>query len=187
MSDRFVTIASYASTPEAEMAKNLLETEGIAAFLAGEMTASTLTAFAGAAAEVRLQVREEDAARAVSLLATASAGATLDEDWEAQAERGLCVCSLCGMVIPVAESVCPACGTPSNRITTDRRDTWTKPPRRSDSQGVTKIDQVQSGAPRPGLGSTGQEAGASASPAGKGCAVLLLALPLLAVWFFLCR
>src|SRR5947209_2576738 len=61
MSDRLVIIASYASTPEAQMAKNLLEAEGIPAFLAGELSANVLTGVMGVSGEVRLQVRAEDA------------------------------------------------------------------------------------------------------------------------------
>src|SRR5262249_47731964 len=39
MSDRLVTVASFVFTPEAEMAKNLLEAEGIPAFIAGGLAA----------------------------------------------------------------------------------------------------------------------------------------------------
>src|SRR5437763_1072174 len=122
MANRFVTVASYAFTPEAQMAKNLLESEGIPVFLAGEMTAETLM---GLGDEVHLQVREQDARRAVSLLASVDAG-TLDEDWETKAERdaGVWTCPLCGTPVKKGFKVCPDCQTPNEHITTDRRDTF---------------------------------------------------------------
>ena len=56
MPERFVTVATYGAPLEAEMAKNLLETEGIASFLEGDLTAS---AFFGNSALglIRLQRR----------------------------------------------------------------------------------------------------------------------------------
>ena len=128
MSDHFVTVASFAFTPEAQMAKNLLEAEGIPAFLAGELAANVLT---NAAGEAHLQVREQDAQRAVRLLASASAQASLDHDWETQAERGVWTCPLCGTAYALGDNVCPACGTSNPGITTDRGATWTDPRRRS--------------------------------------------------------
>src|SRR4051794_31664637 len=94
MSDRLVTVASYTFAPEAQMARNLLEAEGVPAFLAGEMTAEVLV---GVGDEVHLQVREQDARRAVSILASVSGEAELDEDWEAQAVSGADIwpCPLC--------------------------------------------------------------------------------------------
>jgi hypothetical protein len=182
MSDRFVTIASFAFPPEAQMAKNLLESEGIPAILSGEMTATTLTGVLGQAGEVHLQVRDQDAGRAVSLLASVSAQASLDEDWETQAEAGLCVCSVCGMAVPRTESACPACGTPNERITTDRRNTWPAPARRPDSEAVKKNDQVQASAPGP----VNPEPAGTPEPVPargrSGCAVLLIALLVVPVW-----
>ena len=181
MSDRFVTIASYAWTPEAQMAKNVLEAEGILAFLAGEMTSDALTGFVGQAAEVQLQVHEKDAARAAALLASVSAETSLDEDWESQAERGLCLCSLCGTAIPLEEGACPACGTANERITTARHDTRPGPARRADAEMVKKSDQVQPQPPRPKLASAAPGPDTGVPPARKGCA-LFLALPLLPLW-----
>src|SRR5947209_18448617 len=108
MSDRFVTVASYTFPPEAQMARNLLEAEGIPAVLANEMTGD---AFAGMGDPIHLQVKAADARRAVSALAAASAEAALDEDWEAQAEGGAGVwpCPLCGGPVSNRLTVCPAC------------------------------------------------------------------------------
>jgi hypothetical protein len=182
MSDRFVTVASYALMPEAQMARNFLEAEGVPAFLAGEETASTLTGLG--LGEVHLQVRDQDAARAASLLASVAAQATLDEDWEAQAEKGLFLCSLCGMALGRRTGTCPACGTANDRITTDRCDTWTASPRRPSPapQGTTS-EQVQEETPRP---VTDRAAGPAepdvASQARRGCAVVLVALLVVLFW-----
>src|SRR2546423_10275041 len=98
MSDRLVTVASFSVPYEADLARGLLETEGITAFLAGDMAASTLAGVGGPIGRVDLQVRETDAQRAAGILAVCAAEATLDEDWETQAEEGadVWVCSLCG-------------------------------------------------------------------------------------------
>jgi hypothetical protein len=178
MSDRFVTIASYAWPPEAQLAKNLLESEGIAAFLAGEEAATTLTRLAGPASEVRLQVREEDAPRAVSLLAAASAEGSLDEDWEAQAERDWRACPVCGTALPTGQTRCPDCGTADDRITTGRGAVTARPP---DPVAGKADDRVRAEPPRPAP-AVPAGAEASAAPGGQGCAALFLGLPLLALW-----
>jgi hypothetical protein len=173
MSDRFVTIASYAWTPEAQLARNLLETEGIQAFLLGELTADALTGLAG---EAHLQVREQDAARATSILAAVSAKVSLDENWEAQAERGLCPCAVCGIAMQRGESVCPACGEPNTRITTDRTGTWASRARQHDAEGVKKSAQEQANAPRSTLPEAVEDAEPMVPASRAGCAVLLFAL-----------
>jgi hypothetical protein len=181
MSDRFVTVASYAFTPEAQIAKNLLEAEGIPAFLVGELAANAMT---GAMGEARLQVREEDAPRAVSLLAAAAARVRFDEDWEARAEKDASVCALCGIALPTGATTCPACGTSNARITTDRRDTWAARPREPASEGMKPNDQVQAESPRQGLHGQAVPETDSATSA-KGCAVVLVVLPIVALWLIL--
>jgi hypothetical protein len=168
MSDRVVTIASFAFTPEAEMAKNLLETEGIPAFLAGELSANLLN---NAAGEVQLQVRAQDAQRAVAVLAAAEA--TLDDDWETQTERGVWTCPICGTAVPLDERVCPACHTSNPGITTEDQhgrtalDRW-----ESGADRVQKADPIQEGitpAPLPKA-----EAEETSSPRALGCVVLFV-------------
>ncbi len=168
MPDRFVTVASYAWTPEAQIAKNLLESEGIPAFVAGEQVANV---FSGVVGEAQLQVREEDAPRAVSLLAAAAARVSLDANWEAQAERGVKPCTVCGMAYAIGEGVCPACGTADERITADRRGTWAPGAGKPASEGVKTGDQVQGEAPRTVLRGADKEA-----RGGSGCAVLVVAM-----------
>lgn len=175
MSDHLVTVASFAFTTEAQLAKNLLESEGIPAFVAGALAADVL---ASAAGEAQLQVRAQDAQRAVSLLADVAAKAELADDWETQAESGVWTCSLCGTAVRLGVTVCPACRTANPGITTDRRDVQTdldRGPRGSDQ--VKKGDQIQGSRPQPLLPDTegGREARAPQGTAG--CVVLILALP----------
>jgi hypothetical protein len=181
MADRFVTVASYVSAVEAQMAKNFLEAEGIHVFLAGAMTAETLV---GLGDEVHLQVRQRDARRAVSLLAIAAAEASLDDDWETQAEQGAGVwtCPLCGTPVSKNVNVCPACQTPNESITTDRRDTWAGSSRpREVAAGEKPSEQVQGEAPRPAPRSADEKP--EAAPAqGAGCAVVVIVWVALKLW-----
>ncbi len=181
MSDRFVIVASYHFPLEAQMAKNLLETEGIHAFLAGELTGDTLN---GLGQEVHLQVHEQDARRAVSVLASVSAEASLDDDWEARAESGAGVwtCSLCGTPVPLDVAVCPACQTPNANVTTNRLDTWTAAARARRQPDEPKSGQVQAEPPRspPTGAAEGREGPAPKS--GAGCLVLFCVLTVLPAW-----
>ncbi len=174
MSDRLVTIASFAFTPEAQMAKNLLESEGIPAIVAGELTAD---AFAGAAGEAKLQVRAEDAQRAVSLLAETAAQASLDDDWETQAEGGVWICPLCGTAGRLGAQVCTACQTANPGITPDRRDVRTDRDRwQRGADQAKKGNQIQEARPRPLLPDAEVDE-ASHTQGQAGCVVLLFVLP----------
>jgi Putative prokaryotic signal transducing protein len=116
MSDKFVTVANYYQSFVAQLAKNLLENEGIDSMLTGELASEG--AFGRALGDqIVLQVHEEDAQRAASILATAEA-AHLDEDWEEQAESGanVWVCSICGEPVSNHLSRCYSCETPRDSI-----------------------------------------------------------------------
>jgi hypothetical protein len=76
-----VTIASYDRVAEARLAKNLLEAEGIAAFLEGD-AASDLFHLTS---EVKLQVAEEHAVEARELLQAAEKH-ELSEETEKEAD-----------------------------------------------------------------------------------------------------
>ncbi len=65
MSQRLVTVATYQDPVGAAMARNVLESEGIAAYLLDEMTVVT---FAGAIGGIMLQVAPADLERAETLL-----------------------------------------------------------------------------------------------------------------------
>ncbi len=179
MSEQLVTIASFAFTPEAQLAKNLLESEGIPAFLAGELAAEAL---ASAAGEARLQVRAQDAQRAVSLLAEVAAQASLDDDWETQAESGVWTCPLCGTAAPLGTNVCPACRTANPAITTAPRE---RPPdierRPSGTEQVKTGNQIQESKPRPLLPDAEVGNKVNAPNGAAGCGVVLFGL----LWLWL--
>lgn len=63
-----VTIATFSTPVEAEMAKLKLESEGIMCFLADETLSSFAPHYTYMSGGVRLQVVEEDARRAIELL-----------------------------------------------------------------------------------------------------------------------
>ena len=63
-----VTVASYPEASEAELAKERLELEGVAAFVIGGQTAGVMPFLPGATGLVRLQVASTDAERAREIL-----------------------------------------------------------------------------------------------------------------------
>ncbi|HEY7330914.1 MAG TPA: hypothetical protein VH592_24955 [Gemmataceae bacterium] len=118
MSEKFVTVATYNRTPEAHLAKNLLEEEGIASMLSGELTADMLPfGQAGGGDQIVLQVPESAAQRAASILAIVAA-AKLEDNWEDEAESGsdVWICSICGEPISNRLSMCYSCQTPRESI-----------------------------------------------------------------------
>ncbi len=67
MSNAFVTIATFASPVDAELAKMRLKAEGISVFLANSLTSGMLIHLPDLAS-TRLQVKEKDAEQAVAIL-----------------------------------------------------------------------------------------------------------------------
>ena len=125
MREKFVTVATYHRTSEAHLAKNLLEEEGIASTLSGELTADMLPfGQAGGGDQIVLQVPESAAQHAAGILATVAA-AKLDDNWEDEAESGsdVWICSICGEPISNRLSICYSCQTAREGIrTTTPRD-----------------------------------------------------------------
>ncbi len=121
MSDKYITVKTFNKSFEAQLAKNLLENEGIESILGGEMASDVFFGSLAVGDQIVLQVREEEVPRATGLLAAAEAEAKLDDDWEAQAESGAGVwtCSLCGEPISNRLSVCYSCQTPRESIRAD--------------------------------------------------------------------
>jgi hypothetical protein len=118
MSDTFVTVMTFNRGYEAQLAKNLLENEGINSMLSGELTADMLPfGQAGGGDQIALQVHEDNAQRATGILAVVAA-AKLDDDWEKQAESGadVWICSLCGEPVSNHLSRCYSCETPRDSI-----------------------------------------------------------------------
>jgi predicted amidophosphoribosyltransferase len=80
---------------QAQMIKSLLESDGIDSMLSGEALRLTHGLTIDGLAEVRILVREEDAARASDIIAS------LD---------GITLCPRCGRPAYVADETCPRCG-----------------------------------------------------------------------------
>jgi Putative prokaryotic signal transducing protein len=68
--DDLITVASYPDSAEAELAKERLELEGVAAFVIGGQTAGVMPFLTGPTGGVRLQVGRLDADRAREILGT---------------------------------------------------------------------------------------------------------------------
>lgn len=160
MADKFVTVATYNLPYEAELAKNLLENEGIQSFLTGGLTADTLFGNAGLADQVRLQVREDDARRAAGLLAVHAA--SVDADWEDRAEHDpdVWVCSLCGAPVSNQLTTCHGCQTPRASIRADRPPLPAPPP-----DAVRRRDEIaERPAPSPTTATPGAPAAGDEEP-----------------------
>lgn len=115
MTDEFTKVATYNQSFEAQLAKNLLENEGIDSVLAGELTSDALFGNVGLGDQIVLKVRQEDAQRAAGILAVVAA-AKLDDNWEEQAESGVWLCTICGEPIRNNLTVCYSCQTPREGI-----------------------------------------------------------------------
>lgn len=117
MSDRLVSVMNFGNSFEAQMAKNLLEREGITSTVTGELASDLLLGSVLAGQHVSLLVHENDAQRAVALLAEVE----LNKDWEDEAESGsdVWICSICGEPISNRLSICFACQTPREAIRAD--------------------------------------------------------------------
>ncbi len=121
MAENFVTVATFHRSFEAQMAKNLLESEGIPSIVSGEITADMLPlGQGGAKGQIDLQVRSDDAQRAAVILAEVAA-AKVEGNWEEQSESGagVWICSICGEAISNRLSMCYACQTPREGIRAD--------------------------------------------------------------------
>lgn len=105
MSDRLVTIATFFDFSEVHFVRGLLESAGIECYLGGENAARLAGVLAPLTGGVRLQVREEDEARARLLLDSAEEledegpGSELEEDAE----------------------LCPSCGSTSFHYAGDNK------------------------------------------------------------------
>jgi hypothetical protein len=119
MADRLVTVGTFTLAYEAELARNLLEAEGIRAAVSGDLTGTLLPT-----GEIQLQVPADDAPRATGILAAQAAATSLDEDWEDKAEAGVWTCSICGEPVAEGSAVCHSCQTPRDAI----RATAPRPP-----------------------------------------------------------
>jgi hypothetical protein len=177
MPNRLVTVQSFDREHEAQLARNLLEAEGVPAFVSGEMSAVPLPGL------VHLQVRATDAPRAVALLAAVA----LDDDWEGRTTAGAWTCSVCGDAVLGGLMVCSTCATPGDAVRTAGRGevVGRLPPPSLGGDGIQRLVNVT---PAPPMAAPP----ASPLPAWNGpltvCLVLapaLLALFLAALWYTL--
>jgi hypothetical protein len=159
MPGQLVTVATYSLAYEAELAKNLLQAEGIQAIRGGDLSGGLLASF-----QIQLQVQEEDAPRATAILA-AQAAASLDEDWEDRAESGVWTCSLCGEPVPEEQTVCRSCQTPRDAIRATRPPSLLQTdPAPPFPDGVQARDQVTATAPPPPTPQPSREAETNEEP-----------------------
>jgi Putative prokaryotic signal transducing protein len=114
VSDRYVTVATFPNSGEAELARGCLEEKGIPALVSGDLGATALVGM-GNAATVQLQVPEPEMERArAALLATHQQAV-----WENRASglpvtaggRPAWICLGCDEHVDLEIEVCPSCGT----------------------------------------------------------------------------
>jgi hypothetical protein len=112
--DRTTVVGNFGSAIEADLARNLLEREGIPCLL-DDADAKNIFGIARLNISIQLSVPVEDAARATALLVEAELNATLDDDWESIAEQ-TAVCTLCGEPLLSEEVVCSTCSAPRDGV-----------------------------------------------------------------------
>lgn len=146
MADQFITVATFHKTFEAQLAKNLLENEGIEAMMNGAFASDMLFSSLALGDQIVLQVREDEAQRAAGILAHAAAEARLDDDWEEQTEAGVWICSICGEPISNRLSMCYSCQTPKDSIRAavppDRDSIQTEARTRPSDEDLAKGDAI---------------------------------------------
>jgi hypothetical protein len=105
MEEELVTVRSFYTTPEAELAKTVLESAGIQAFVLDGNMASMLSNAVGGA---KVQVNDQDAARATEILAAWKPASGAGED--SKIGDAAMMCMECGQIMREGVSTCPACG-----------------------------------------------------------------------------
>jgi len=102
--DRLTTVYSYENPAEAHAAKNRLEAEGIAAFVADESAANMLSYMGSAIGGAKLQVAESDAEWSLRILfpeQTQDGGTEISTPWR---------CQTCNEIIDADFDACWSCG-----------------------------------------------------------------------------
>ena len=111
MSNKLVFVAAFVMPVEAQLARGLLQAEGIRAFLTGEQTTNAFSGVQGLGGRIELQVPEADAERAAEILAPHFDHHAADGD-AAPEDDGLWLCPLCGDAVNEDMDFCPSCDTP---------------------------------------------------------------------------
>src|SRR5207253_1572924 len=104
-----VKVSEFGRTVEAWLARDRLTEEGIQVMLDGEVSNELFGPFGPGV--IRLFVPEDDAARAVGILASLGIDDLPREASEEEATAGVWVCSTCGEGVPLDRDYCPDCGT----------------------------------------------------------------------------
>jgi hypothetical protein len=117
MSDQHVTVATFPTPAEAELVRGLLEDEGIAVLLLGDLSATTFAGMGSGLGSVELQVLAEDEPRARKLLAKhlEKVLKRKDDAFAPQTEDGqpAWICPSCDEVVAQGVDLCPSCSTPA--------------------------------------------------------------------------
>lgn len=109
MSDELVTIATYRFAAKADLARALLEQQGIEAFLADATLVTADWLLGGAVGNVKLQVPAEQVAEAAALLEKHPH--VLDHGPRADVDAGdMTRCLSCGGLMTEHDDVCSECG-----------------------------------------------------------------------------
>jgi hypothetical protein len=160
MSDKYVAVAGYGGSVEAEIARGRLESEGIPVFVSGDLTANAFSGFGSVGGTVELRVPAEHLARAIRILGECGAADNLTDEVRAGGhdEGPMWVCSLCGDVVRAVLPLCPACHTPRGSVADFNPDddsddkpeegiqalptSYTQLPRPRPEEGLTKAEDV---------------------------------------------
>lgn len=117
MEEEIVTVATFGTVLEAQLARNRLEAEKIPAFVSDDATVG-LWNLGGAFGVVKLQVAEAHVERAQEILdlhcAELSAEEGSGEHDLSAAIQPAWTCSRCGTRVNPAITTCPGCGTPED-------------------------------------------------------------------------
>jgi hypothetical protein len=157
MSDSFVTVATFSVALEAQMARSLLQDEGIPAQVTGDLAATTL-GISALGGQVQVMVAPENVDRAKELLAPFLDKAQLSEDWQDEAESDAWVCSLCGTAVSNELIHCTACATARDAVQTGL-GIQSHVRRQSPEQFLDKPDEITTEQPvsSPGIEEPDQE------------------------------
>jgi len=108
MEPKLVTVCTYSSAVQAEMAKLALEAEGVTAFLADATIVTAEWLLGSALGGVKLEVAEADVPAAMAVLA--SHPSLTNPSGDRPPGDGVPRCLACGAAMPAEATACPACG-----------------------------------------------------------------------------
>lgn len=118
--DDLVTIATFPSPQEANIAKSALNAEGVEAFVQGEITTSMLSYYGSSVAGARLQVRKSDSSRATEFLSV------IESREQPPESIGPWTCPNCQSEVDAGFAVCWSCGRDADDVSpptqTDKRE-----------------------------------------------------------------